>query len=146
MLGSLELSLDDVPQVLELRHQLFELDMKFGQLGERGLFTALDRAGLMDHRVNDIGCIETAKTEPPKVGRARLRGRCVRRLHGKKFECDWAGVYGRHKYLDLSNPFAEEQQWTAFPAQSEERMAGCSPITRLLMEEMTEIRRRRRDA
>ena len=145
LVGSLDLDIDEIPRMLELRNELFELDMKFGQLGERGLFAALDSVGLMDHRVEGIGSIEAAKTQPPQVGRARLRGRCVRKLHGERFLCDWAGVYGRHKYLDLSNPFAEEQQWTAFPEQLDGPAIERSRSTRELLEEITAAIRRRRN-
>jgi len=106
---------DQSRAALALRHELFELDTRFGQLGPRSLFAVLDRTGALDHRVPGVDNIEHAIENPPAVGRARLRGHCVRRFHGQqgRFACDWSAVLDRqqHTYLDLSEPFATEEHW-----------------------------------
>ncbi len=100
---------------LALRHQLLEIDMRFGQLGNRGIFTALDRAGVLAHRMSGVDRIEEAMTEPPAVGRARLRGQGIRRLTGNdgRYVCDWTGIWDRKlgRFLDLTDPFAAEESW-----------------------------------
>ena len=53
---------------------------------------------------------------PPALGRARLRGECVRRFHAQPGDycCDWTGVWDvrNRRRLDLSDPFAAEEKWT----------------------------------
>jgi proteasome accessory factor A len=102
-------------QVLSLRAELFEADMRFGQLGPGGIFTSLDGAGVLAHRVEGVGDIEQAVAEPPATGRARLRGRWIRRLSGTKgaHECDWESVWddGQRRMLDLGNPLETEERW-----------------------------------
>lgn len=101
--------------VLALRQELFELDTRFGQLGPRSLFAALDRAGALEHRVPGVDNIEHAVVNPPAIGRARLRGQCVRRFHPQhsRFMCDWMTLWDRQqdKYLDLSDPFTKDEHW-----------------------------------
>jgi hypothetical protein len=65
--------------------------MRFGQLGEAGICTRLDSAGVLTHRVAGIDDIEYAMDNPPLVGRACLRGRYVRELSGagERYACDW---------------------------------------------------------
>lgn len=100
---------------LRRRHnQMFEIDVRFGQVGGAGLFDALDRGGVLDHRVVEDGEIVRAMTNPPEGSRARLRGEVVRRLTGTHgAQCDWQRIVdGRERrLLDLSNPFASEEWW-----------------------------------
>lgn len=109
------LSWDDCQAVLRLRQQLFELDTRFSQLGEQGLFAALDRAGVLDHQIPGVVDIEHAVTQPPAAGRARLRGLCVQRLSGLggHYSCDWTGVWDHREQrrMDLSDPFSHEETW-----------------------------------
>ena len=60
--------------------------------------------------------IEHAIANPPALGRARLRGECVRRFHAQPgdYFCDWTGVWDvrNRRYLDLSHPLAAEEKWT----------------------------------
>ncbi|MCL4180055.1 MAG: proteasome accessory factor PafA2 family protein [Verrucomicrobia bacterium] len=102
-----------------LREELFELDLRFGQVGEQGVFTRLDRAGVLAHRFPGVDNIEHAVANPPNFGRALLRGRAVRGLsqRGAHASCDWQGVWDleTNRFLDLSDPFAETERWKAIP-------------------------------
>lgn len=115
----------DVAQLdplLKVRDELFELDTRFGAVGQRGLFASLDRAGLLDHHFAGVERIEEAMTQPPGSGRARLRGMCVQRFagHGHEFAADWSGVWDfrRRKMLNLSDPFTSEENWQDMPPVS----------------------------
>lgn len=104
---------------IQLRQELFEIDTRFGQLGDKGIFTALDRAGVLTHRVDGVDAIQQAMEQPPAVGRAHRRGRCVRELsgNGERYMCDWHGLWDHEgcRQLDLGDPFdagVEWQPWT----------------------------------
>jgi len=100
---------------LALRDELFEIDTRFGQLGEQGIFSCLDRDAVLSHRVDGAGDVAGAIAHPPAVGRARIRGRLVRELtgHGGRYHCDWQGIWDaqERKRLDLSDPFASDGDW-----------------------------------
>jgi len=126
------LTWDGLRPFVDLRQELFEIDFKFGQLGPQGIFTALDRAGVLAHRVPGVDNIEHATSHPPAEGRARLRGEVIRRLSGKpRVRCDWQRVWdgaGR-RVLDLSDPFATEERW-------EDATVGSSGYARILFEDL----------
>ncbi len=115
---------DGLRAFIGLRQELFEIDTRFGQLGDSGIFTCLDRAGVLTHRVGGVDNIEHAMEHPPAVGRAGVRGRSVRELSGagKRYECDWYGIWDHHRHmvLDLSDPFAASAQWQPFHAVDEQ--------------------------
>jgi len=103
-----------VRTLLKSRQTFFEIDMRFGQLGPRGIFASLDSAGVLNHHVDGVDNIELAMTEPPARGRARVRGQAIRRLAGhKNARCDWQYIVdsGEDRVLDLTDPFIEEEQW-----------------------------------
>ncbi|MFN7954083.1 MAG: proteasome accessory factor PafA2 family protein [bacterium] len=107
-------SIDSFPAFLRLRDELFELDTKFAEVGEGGIFAALDAAGVLDHRIVPAEALARAVREPPRHGRARLRGEWVERLanSGTAASCDWQRVWKDScSYLDLSDPFAEAATW-----------------------------------
>ena len=103
-----------------LRHDLLELDVRFSQLGDGGLFADLDRDDLLTHEFVGVDNIEHAMENPPASGRARVRGECVRRLAGDadNYLCDWHTVWERatNRMLDLSDPFCTEERWREGPA------------------------------
>jgi proteasome accessory factor A len=103
----------------DLRKELFEIDMRFSQLGDRGIFNTLDGGGFLDHHIEDVNDMDGATKDSPKGSRAHLRGQCVRRFAGRKpnFACDWDGVYDLIKYqvLDLSDPFECKEKWKPLP-------------------------------
>jgi proteasome accessory factor A len=98
-----------------LRQELFEVDMRYGQLGSKSVFDALDRSAVLSHRIGNLGSIDEAVRNPPAVGRAAIRGRYVRELNGDfgRYVCDWNAIYdrGQGRMLDLQNPFATEAAW-----------------------------------
>lgn len=111
-----ELGLDwrDLRKFLDLRHQLCEIDMRFGELGDAGIFERLDRAGLLDHDAPGVGDVAAAMDVPPARGRARLRGEAIRAIGRRSgARADWHGVWDkrRKRMLDLSDPFAELVTW-----------------------------------
>jgi hypothetical protein len=116
-LASRGMEWEQLKPYLKLRSELFALDFKFGRLGEKGIFNCLDRAGVLDHDIGlDDAQIESAIANPPRFGRAKLRGEAIKRLHGNhaaRDASDWMSVYdsGRKMYLNLSNPFAAEEVW-----------------------------------
>jgi tetratricopeptide (TPR) repeat protein len=107
---------DDFPRFLDLRDELFEIDTRFGELGPDGLFTSLDRAGVLTHRLVDGDEVASAVEHPPSVGRALVRGRLVRQLsgHDDRYCCDWARVWDCEtgRCVDLTDPFATSMAWT----------------------------------
>lgn len=121
------LSWDDLKQYLRMRQELFEVDTLFGLLCETGIFEALDRAGVLEHRVPGISQaeIEGAMSHPPAGGRARLRGEAVRRIAAADGTgtCDWTGVWDARacRRLDLLDPFESVERWTADKAEEEKR-------------------------
>ncbi len=108
-----------------LRRQLWELDVKFGQLGPEGIFNRLERLGVLNHRAPGVGDVDAARTTPPPGGRAELRGRYVRKLcRNEAVLCRWHQIVDlfRKRYLDMSDPFQTEAEWEAQPEPDRMRM------------------------
>jgi hypothetical protein len=103
---------------LRARRELFECDIRFGQLGGTGIFDVLDRDGVLTHHVPGVDNIEHAVEHPPAGGRAHVRGEAIRRLAGdpKEFLCDWTSIYSgaADTFLDLNDPFEQEERWRPF--------------------------------
>jgi proteasome accessory factor A len=111
----------DLAQLADLdtaRHEMFELDAKFGALGDAGLFNALDAAGALHHRVGGLD-VESALTRPPQDTRARVRGAVVKRLSeaGIPYAAEWTSVhdYQGQTWLNLHDPFETEERWSPSP-------------------------------
>jgi proteasome accessory factor A len=108
-------SLDDV---IAVKRELFEIDTRFGQLGGGGLFARLDEAGVLTHHVSRIDNLEAAMTQPPQVGRARVRGNAVKQFAGRRghYQCDWQGVFDvtARRVMDLSEPLESAERWIRF--------------------------------
>jgi len=119
-----DLTWNQLDPALRLRQQLFEADTRFGQLGSKGIFAALDRAGSLHHRFPGVDNIEHAIANPPAVGRAQLRAKCVKEFAGRNgsYSCDWYGVWDRkaQRFLDLADPFGTQEKWVANPSPPEE--------------------------
>jgi proteasome accessory factor A len=112
------LSWERFRKFLDLRRELFEIDTRFGQLGPLGIFAQLDAAAVLDHYVPGLGNVEKAMTEPPEVGRARIRAHAIRQLVTKgTASASWTHVHdpGHESFrlLDLSDPFVSEERWTS---------------------------------
>ena len=106
-----------------LRSELFEVDMRFGQLGQHGIFAKMDRAGVLNHSLPDVNDIEHAVKDPPASGRASIRGKCIKRLSGragKDFYCNWDRIIDckNGRELDLSDPFANCERWIDMPRKT----------------------------
>lgn len=112
------LSWDGLEAFVTLREELFEADWRFGQLGQNGIFAALDRAAVLDHHLEGVDNIEDALVHPPAAGRAHLRGECVKRFAGSgRYVCDWDRISDTEEgwVLDLSDPFETEERWQRLP-------------------------------
>ncbi len=115
---------------LTLRDELFEIDMRFGQLGGDGIFTRLDQARTLTHRVPGIGSVRRAMTSPPDVPRARVRGRLVRTLARQpgRYSCGWEAVWDHRKRLcvDLGDPFTADPPWKPWPERPRHGLLGLA--------------------
>jgi proteasome accessory factor A len=98
------------------RKEVFELDARFGALGDGGIFNALEAAGAIRHQVGLN--VDDAMTKPPQDTRARIRGDVVRRLSdaGISYGAEWTGVHdwSRKLTLDLHDPFESEERWSTW--------------------------------
>ncbi len=107
---------DQLHGFLKLREELFEIDIRFGQLGGNGIFERLDTRGLISHHVDGVGDVAAAVDQPPAVGRAGVRARFVRENAGNKcFSVDWHQIVDTRdepRLIDLSDPFAARAAWT----------------------------------
>jgi len=117
------LSIGQLADVLKLRAELLEIDLRFGELGSAGLFNVLDQAGVLDHRVAGVDNIEHAVANPPQLGRARIRGEAIRRLspRGSQYSCDWSAIYSatERRMLDLSEPWTAQENWKSYNMPSD---------------------------
>lgn len=102
-----------------VRQELFELDVRFAQLGDASIFAALEREGVLTHSTPGVDNIEHAVENTPISGRARVRGAYVSQLgreRGRKLSCDWWGVWDwdNQRSVDLRDPFTTEADWGAW--------------------------------
>lgn len=116
MLSASGVDRDSIARFLELRNQLFLLDLRFGQLGGDGIFSALDRDGVFQHRIEgvDDASVERAMHEPPANGRARLRGNWVRELSGNsRATCMWEIIHDVRgdRVLIMNDPLSDDAEW-----------------------------------
>ena len=135
-LRELGLSWDHIENVLQLRAELCELEVRFSRLGPKGLFNALDQAGHLRHALPEITreSIEAGAETPPARGRAGVRGRLIRKLHGQgRYMADWSGVSDlAGRVINLSDPFLNETpDWEASPRGTLPRF---DPASQLLAE------------
>jgi hypothetical protein len=114
-LGRHRLAWEQLADVDAVRKELFELDARFGALGDEGVFNAMDAAGAIRHQVGGLD-VEHAVTHPPQDTRARIRGDVVRRLSdaGVPYGAEWTAIndWSRRLTLDLHNPFESEERWS----------------------------------
>ncbi len=121
VLADHELGWDDLDAFNALRLELWELDMRFGELGPRGIFAALDARDLLHHRMLAPDDWREAVDRPPADTRARVRGECVARWnrHRQDYLCAWARIHGPGGYVDLSDPFEPTERWQDHPVGAE---------------------------
>lgn len=135
----------------KLRCQLFEIDMRFGQLGQNGIFSRMDRTGVLKHHLSEISDndIEDAMNNPPSVGRASLRGKLIQQLHSRnsshnhdRYFCDWGRIIDKkeQRILDLSDPFVTSERWVQMPTKTNKSHLRHDTILR----DISLVRRRMR--
>jgi hypothetical protein len=112
------LAWSNLPRFLECRRALFESDIRFGEISDRGLFRQLDRAGVLHDGVAGVDDldIDGAIAPPPATSRARVRGEAIRRLAGgRPFVCDWDRITDPSSgaWFDLTDPLEPAAQWRA---------------------------------
>jgi hypothetical protein len=116
--------LAQIRRYFELSRELLELDERFADLGPSGLFRSLDRAGILEHALTEVGPDERDWMPRPPRWRGRLRGEEVARLSGRRdsARCDWDRVvdWENGTWLDLGDPFETGERrypvppdWTA---------------------------------
>ena len=112
MLDEHGLDWDELDTFYNLRDQLCELDLRYGQLYPRGIFLDLEAAGGIRERILEPIQIEAAIDHAPSEGRARVRGDWVRRLAkgDSKYYCSWTRIAGNSQYIDLGDPFVTEAE------------------------------------
>lgn len=99
---------------LRLRDELFVLDSRFGE-AKSGVFDALDRQDLLDHRVDGVPlCSEGMHV--PRSGRGRVRAEFVLRLPDSQrdqFTCSWSHILDEStdRMLDLTDPWEGGERW-----------------------------------
>ena len=117
VLANHDLTWDGLDAFNALRLELWELDMRFGELGPRGIFADLDARGLLRHHMLPPDDWRQAIDHPPADTRARVRSDCVTRWNQTRDEytCDWSRISGPGGYVDLSDPFETTTQWQNNP-------------------------------
>lgn len=112
---------DGFASFLRARQELFELDVRYGEVGDHGLFSRLERSGALAHDVPGVDRIEEAREQPPAAGRAHTRGGVIRENQAERehFSTDWSRIFDarRNQVLDLSDPFSTEREWRAPPGR-----------------------------
>jgi tetratricopeptide (TPR) repeat protein len=100
-----------LPDFLQLRQELFELDTRYSQLDDGGLFRQIE--GQLNHRIPEVGDIADCLTTPPQDTRAKARGEAVQRYNGQPgYSCCWSSIRdGKGRYMDLSDPLKLTGEW-----------------------------------
>jgi len=127
-----DLSMSDLPRFVALRNELFEIDIRFGDIGPDSLFATLERDGVIAAGAVGTEAVARAMTEPPSGSRAALRASWIRHLHPERVghTCDWTGI--RHSAsdwrLDLSDPFGSGIAMPPIPDVHDIRGADAAPL------------------
>ena len=108
------------------------LDIRFGLLGEAGIFETLDRQGVLSHRMVTEAEIANAMREAPKGTRAHARSLATRELAGREGAWAWWTYVTdtERGTLDLSRPLGETATWQP-PAGSHappDSLDGIQPL------------------
>lgn len=119
--------------LIALRDELRELDMRFSQIGPRGLFEVLDRAGYLAHRLVPEADVERAVTEPPATGRAHLRGRMIaqhHQNHGMMASWDRLRDMRNRRIFVMEDPREASGAWRQFRHSDADPMDSIARIFR----------------
>jgi len=110
------LTWNQIGSFISVRDQLREIDTRFGQLGN-GIFEMMDKEGVLEHGVDRVTDVESARSQAPSTTRARVRSDVIRRMSGKHGTCicDWHCITvakrSSMQQLDLTDPFESSEQW-----------------------------------
>ena len=98
----------------DLQNQLYELDARYGEVGERGLGATLEREGLLEPGLFSAAELARARTHAPS-GRAARRGEFIRELHSSQscLRANWHTIVDRPRgrFLPLPLDDAEQGDW-----------------------------------
>lgn len=110
-----QLNEEGYQRFLALRQELFEIDVRFSQLGPKGIFNVLDAASVLDHAFPGVDNIEHAMEHGPAEGRGGVRAAVIRSHGGKDspFTCEWDGIMDGEsgRWFDLSEPLNPKAEW-----------------------------------
>lgn len=94
----------------EIRAELFEFDIRFGDISEEGFFATQVNDVRPEKKLVTNATIDDAIRKPPQRTRAKLRGDWVTRLSQDvgRMRCDWAGIRDNraNQSLIFNDPFA----------------------------------------
>jgi hypothetical protein len=103
---------DSIPNFSAIRSELFELDTKFGRIGEAGIFQALDAQGCLRHQLQG----ERIPRESIAT-RAVIRGAAIQQAWEKGLQdrvtADWTFLCDSQDHLELNmdDPFETAALW-----------------------------------
>ena len=102
----------------EIRQNLFEFDIRFGDIAADAFFSKLENKSLVRHRMVNEQAITEALRIPPQYSRARLRGEWIDRLSSRvrPITCNWSSIIDRqaNRLLRFDDPFGlHEVAWEA---------------------------------
>jgi proteasome accessory factor A len=102
----------------EIRENLFELDIRFGDIADDAFFATLENNSQPDCRIVGDQAVTAALLIPPQYSRARLRGEWIERLSSKsrRTSCNWDGILDSqaNRWLRFDDPLGlHEVKWVA---------------------------------
>ena len=93
----------------EIRAELYEFDVRFGDISEDGLFASITRDTNSANELVSERTVDDALHTPPQGTRARLRGEWIERLSkdSSNMQCDWSSIYDNQEKSSLlfDDPF-----------------------------------------
>ena len=93
----------------EIHENLYEADIRFGDIADNGLFCHIDGHDPCQKPVVDDEMIGTALFTPPRGSRAELRGAWIERLSHRQNHkrCNWEVIFDDHarRWLRFDDPF-----------------------------------------
>jgi hypothetical protein len=105
-------------ELIRLRHELLEADLRFGQVTPAGVFAELRRCGFAGGNAGrPLPDPKTLVDEPPPGGRAEVRGREIRALWERGlrsgYRADWYRLHGppAHARFEMADPFCTRGAW-----------------------------------
>lgn len=98
-------------------NELYELDARFGEVGERGLARRLQREGLLEPSIFGADEVEQARLQAPE-GRAARRGEWIHMLHTEpeRYRCAWDSIIDvrDERRLSLMLDARQQKGWRSY--------------------------------